>query len=140
MYSRLHCVTCLMITLAMSAAGAAAAQEPASAAPALTAPSTAAPAAAATLRGHVYDPTGALIPGAAITVTNAAGVSVGTTAADASGAYQVNNLAPGSYIVLATVAGFSPFCLAAHSACRRPGDAREDHHGSGRRRTECCGH
>jgi hypothetical protein len=67
------------------------------------------PAATATVRGHIADPTGALIPGATITVTTSAGTPVTTTTADASGAYQVNGLAPGGYIVQASVEGFAPF-------------------------------
>ncbi len=50
-----------------------------------------------------------MIPGATITITTAAGVTVATTTADASGAYQVSGLAPGKYIVLASVAGFADF-------------------------------
>ncbi len=38
-----------------------------------------------------------------------AGTTVTTTTADAAGAYEVNGLAPGSYIVQASVAGFAPF-------------------------------
>jgi uncharacterized membrane protein YgcG len=60
-------------------------------------------------RGHIADPTGALIPGARITVTNALGVAVANTTADAQGVYAVTNLPAGSYIVQATVDGFAPF-------------------------------
>jgi len=67
------------------------------------------PASMATLRGHIADPTGALIPGAKVTITTAAGVTVNTVTADATGAYAVNGLKPGSYIVLAIFAGFAPF-------------------------------
>ena len=113
MYSKLHGFTHLFIALALGAAGVAAAQAPAPA-PAVATPSsataaTAAPGATATLRGHVADPTDAMIPGATITITTAAGVTVATTTADASGAYQVSGLAPGKYIVLASIAGFAPF-------------------------------
>jgi hypothetical protein len=97
-----------MIVLALSAAGVVAAQTP-SPAPAVTTPSPVAAVAAATLRGQVSDPTGALIPGATITITTSAGVTKGTATADASGVYQVRGLAPGSYIVLASVAGFADF-------------------------------
>jgi hypothetical protein len=72
-------------------------------------PAPTAPATAATLRGHIADPTGALIPGAKVTITTPAGITVNTATADASGAYVVNGLKPGSYIVLATFAGFAPF-------------------------------
>ncbi len=107
MYSKFHCFILLLIAMAWGAAGAAAQDQPA-AAPAVATPASV-PATAATLRGHVADPTGALIPGATVIVTNAAGVTVATTSADEAGAYQVTGLAPGSYIVLASVAGFAPF-------------------------------
>jgi hypothetical protein len=66
-------------------------------------------AATATLRGHIADPTGAFIPRAMITITNALGVTVKTTTSDAAGAYTVTGLAPGNYIVQASVDGFAPF-------------------------------
>jgi hypothetical protein len=72
-------------------------------------PATSAPAATATIRGHIADPTGALIPGAKVTFANSAGKAVTATTADASGAYAVNGLAPGSYIVRASFAGFASF-------------------------------
>jgi len=99
--------------MALGAVAAAAQDQPAAAPPPASTPTVAAPiatpAAKATLHGHVADPTGALIPGAAVTVTNAAGVTVATATADDAGAYQVTGLAPGSYIVLSSVAGFAPF-------------------------------
>ena len=84
------------------------------AAPAVQTPATAAqsgaPAATtATLRGHIADPTGALIPGATVTITTSAGSVVKTTTADSSGSYTVTGLAPGGYIVQATFSGFAPF-------------------------------
>jgi hypothetical protein len=73
-------------------------------------PAPAAPAeATAALHGHVADPSGALIPGASVVVTTSAGTSVAKTTADASGAYAVNGLKPGSYIVQAMFDGFAPF-------------------------------
>src|ERR1035441_7767250 len=63
----------------------------------------------ATVRGHIADPSGALIPGASITIATPAGTAVTTTTADASGQYVVNGLAPGSYIVQTNVEGFAPF-------------------------------
>ncbi len=63
----------------------------------------------ATLRGHIADQTGAMIPGAKVTITNALGVTVTSTTADASGSYTVSGLAAGSYIVQANVDGFAPF-------------------------------
>jgi hypothetical protein len=76
---------------------------------------TPAPAAAApsvttgTLRGHVADQTGALIPGAAVTITTGAGATVKTTSADSAGAYSVSGLAAGGYVVQATYEGFAQF-------------------------------
>lgn len=61
------------------------------------------------IRGHITDPTGALIPGAKVTVTTTGGKTVGTATADASGAYEIRGLAPGQYIVKADYAGFSAF-------------------------------
>ncbi len=70
---------------------------------------TAAPAATGTLHGHIADPTGALIPGAQITVTTAKGAKVAQTSADAAGGYSVRGLAQGSYIIQATFQGFATF-------------------------------
>ncbi len=107
--------TQLLVTLSFSAAGIFAAQAQAPAAPAAppvaatvtAAPAT--PAATATMRGHIADPTGALIPGASITITTSAGKAVTTTTSDTSGQYVVSGLAPGSYIVQCNVEGFAPF-------------------------------
>jgi hypothetical protein len=68
----------------------------------------AAKAATGIIRGHVADPTGALIPGARITIANAAGVTAALVTADSSGAYQATGLAAGSYLVKASADGFSP--------------------------------
>ncbi|HVZ84071.1 MAG TPA: carboxypeptidase regulatory-like domain-containing protein [Terracidiphilus sp.] len=65
--------------------------------------------ATAELHGHVTDQTGALIPGAEVTVTNAAGAAAASAKADASGAFTVRGLAPGGYIVHVAFAGFAPF-------------------------------
>ncbi len=70
---------------------------------------SAAPATTATLHGHVTDQTGALIPGAKITVATATGTAVARATADASGAYEVHGLTPGGYIVKVDFAGFAPF-------------------------------
>lgn len=67
------------------------------------------PATTATLRGRIEDPTGALIPGAKVTIANSLGVPVKSTAADSSGSYSVVGLPAGSYIVQVTVDGFAPF-------------------------------
>jgi hypothetical protein len=95
----------------MAGVAAAQTQTPALATPAQAAApaATAAPAGTATLRGHVYDPTNALIPGATITITTPAGTQAATATADAAGAYVVEGLAPGSYVVQASYAGFAQF-------------------------------
>ncbi len=67
------------------------------------------PAPAATLHGHILDPTGALIPGAQVIVTSAAGKKVGSATADSAGGYQVHGLPAGSYVIEADFAGFAPF-------------------------------
>ena len=84
------------------------------AAPALSTPATpasaqTAPATTGVLRGHILDQTGALIPGAQITVTTPKGATVGTGTASAAGTYVVRGLPAGSYIVQVTYNGFAPF-------------------------------
>ena len=61
------------------------------------------------LRGHVIDPTGALIPGTSISVTTATGTAAGMATSDAAGGYVVRGLAADSYIVQATSEGFALF-------------------------------
>jgi hypothetical protein len=57
-----------------------------------------------TLRGVITDESGALVPGATIAVSNAAGpVKTGTSASD--GAYSISGLAPGQYSVEAASPG-----------------------------------
>ncbi len=115
MYSRLQSCTHFLIALALCAGGESAALAQAPAPPATSPAATAVTAAQATpittgsLRGHVADPTGAVIPGASITIATSAGTPVRTVTADDAGHYAVNGLAPGSYIVRASVAGFAPF-------------------------------
>lgn len=72
-----------------------------------------APAAAATVRGTISDPTGALIPGAAVNLTTAAGAEVTSSVSDSSGAYVFPNVAPGSYAVHAQFSGFAPVSVPA---------------------------
>jgi hypothetical protein len=67
------------------------------------------PSPTATLRGHIADPTGALIPGAKVTILTSAGDATKTATSDALGMYSVPGLKPGSYIVRAEYAGFAPF-------------------------------
>jgi len=60
-----------------------------------------------TIRGTVLDPTGALIPQAQVTVTNAEGFSRSLTS-DAAGAFELPHLAAGSYTVSINASGFTP--------------------------------
>ncbi|MGA2727519.1 MAG: carboxypeptidase regulatory-like domain-containing protein [Terracidiphilus sp.] len=108
---RSHSFFCLLTgwNLALASVLAASGQ---TAAPPVSAPQTPATAqgpTTATLHGHVADPSGALIPGARVTIANSAGVPVKTMKADASGAYEARGLAPGSYFVQVSFAGFAPF-------------------------------
>ncbi len=93
--------------LAFAAASVSEAQAPAApvTAPAETTP----PASSVTIHGHITDPTGALIPGATVTIADAGGNPIRTITADTSGAYDARGLAPGTYIVKADSAGFAPF-------------------------------
>ena len=61
----------------------------------------------ATLTGQVTDPSGAVIPGAAVTVTNAATAAAVTVKTDAAGRYFAGGLAAGGYRVDATARGFA---------------------------------
>jgi hypothetical protein len=114
-YSKLHSCTHLLIALVLSSVGVLAAQAQAPAAPptppaaTTVAAAQATPVTTASFRGHIADPTGAVIPGATITIATPAGATVGTVTADDTGHYAVNGLAPGSYLVRASVAGFAPF-------------------------------
>lgn len=65
-----------------------------------------------TLHGHISDPTGALIPGAQVTVSTAQGKQVRSVTADAAGGYSVRGLAAGSYVIQSTYPGFAPFVSA----------------------------
>jgi len=107
-YSRLHCLTLFLISFALCISGVAAAHGQTTTTAAEPLSTTKAPATA-TLRGHIADPSGALIPGAKITIATVAGVIVKSTTADSTGAYVVGGLAPGSYIVQSNVDGFAPF-------------------------------
>ena len=59
------------------------------------------------LHGQVMDPSGAVIPGADITLKSAAG-QVFTAKADAVGAYEIKGLPAGKYTVTVTTKGFVP--------------------------------
>jgi hypothetical protein len=99
-YLKLHCFIRFLVVLALFLPVVAAAQT--------QAPAKTATIATATVNGHIADPTGALIPGARVTVTTAAGKSVATATSDSTGAYVVNGLAPGAYMIKAAFEGFAP--------------------------------
>ncbi len=63
--------------------------------------------ATAQLSGTVHDPTGAVIPGAAITISDASKGFSRTTTSDGQGNYQLLLLPPGTYTITATAAGFA---------------------------------
>src|SRR5678816_4867302 len=60
----------------------------------------------ATLSGTVSDPSGALIPGVEITVTQTSTGVVSTVVTNESGTYRFPSLQPGPYKVSATLPGF----------------------------------
>lgn len=60
------------------------------------------------VHGSISDPSGAVIPGATVSLTTPDGHTVATGTSDASGNYSVSHLAPGTYIVIATAKGFAP--------------------------------
>jgi hypothetical protein len=64
-------------------------------------------AAKGTVRGQVTDPSGAVIPNANVSLTTPDGHTVATVTSNANGSYQVNNLTPGTYIVIANAEGFA---------------------------------
>jgi hypothetical protein len=101
-YSRFACFVRFVVAVSIAFASLAFAQTTAT----LNTPKT---SNAGTLHGHVTDPTGALIPGAAISISNASGADVRTTASDGRGDYSVSGLPPGSYIIQVTAQGFAPF-------------------------------
>jgi hypothetical protein len=109
---RFHSILHFILAAALSCALHAAAQQGAAAQGPSADPQAAAagqPAAAATLHGHITDQTGALIPGAKVTLTDTKGKVMATTTADSSGAYDFRGLKPGGYIVTAEFTGFAPF-------------------------------
>ena len=110
MHSRFLGFVSIVSMAVLSAALAAQGQSPAAltASPAAQAEGGAANAAA-TLHGHVADPTGALIPGAEVTILSADGKTVTSVSADSAGSYTVHGLKPGGYVVRAESQGFALF-------------------------------
>ena len=65
-----------------------------------------APAATAGLHGVVADPSGAVIPGAAISLTDAQGHTIASAISGSDGSYTFASVPPGTYIVLVNAQGF----------------------------------
>ena len=63
----------------------------------------------ATLRGHVEDPSGGVLPGVTVTLTNQGTRATQTTVTDGRGQYLFASLFPGVYDLKAELAGFKTF-------------------------------
>src|SRR5579862_8271699 len=59
------------------------------------------------IAGTVTDQTGAVVPGATVTVKNVATNAVRNATTNAEGIYAISNLPPGQYTVLVEQAGFT---------------------------------
>ncbi len=64
---------------------------------------------AGTIQGTVTDPSGAVIPGAAVTVRNAVTAYTQTVSTGADGTFRLLNIPPGSHRLEITATGFGPF-------------------------------
>ncbi|MFC5864807.1 TonB-dependent receptor domain-containing protein [Acidicapsa dinghuensis] len=104
MYANLRSLWIFPLALVLAAGSAPAQTTPQSTPAGATAPAT----GQATIHGKVTDPTGALIPGATVTVSNSNAQTVATATADASGNYDVH-VAPGTYTITITFQGFAPY-------------------------------
>src|SRR6266853_1147593 len=62
--------------------------------------------AQSSIQGTVTDPSGAVVPGAKITITNKATGQVATTSSTSSGTYNSGGLIPGDYVVRVETKGF----------------------------------
>ena len=72
-----------------------------------TAPSFGQATSTGTVVGTITDPTGAVVAGAMVTLTEAATSTVRTTTTSASGQYVLVNVPPGDYAIRVTKTGFS---------------------------------
>jgi Carboxypeptidase regulatory-like domain len=59
------------------------------------------------LRGTITDPSGAVIPGATVSIVNKASSVTSTQTASGSGEYQFQQIPPGTYVITAHGSGFS---------------------------------
>lgn len=62
--------------------------------------------ATTSLRGTITDPSGALVPGATVTITNQSRGTVLTTTANAAGLYEFPQIVPAKYTIKVTASGF----------------------------------
>ncbi|MDE3202519.1 MAG: carboxypeptidase regulatory-like domain-containing protein [Acidobacteriota bacterium] len=65
----------------------------------------------ASISGMVTDSTGAVLPGATVTISNEATGGVRTSTSNETGFYTITNLPPGNYTVKVTAAGFESFVV-----------------------------
>jgi hypothetical protein len=94
---------------AQSAAVPARVSAPASVAASTPSAAAAAAAGPAAISGTVTDTTGAIIPGAHVALTTAAGATVVSTTTDATGGFRLVPATAGSYTLIVTLQGFQPF-------------------------------
>lgn len=104
MYAKLRFLWIFSLVLVLAAGVAGAQTTP----PTTSAGATGVATDGAMLRGKITDQTGALIPGATITISNGKAQTVATATADATGGYEVH-VAPGTYTITVTYQGFAPF-------------------------------
>jgi Ca-activated chloride channel family protein len=64
--------------------------------------------AGSVLRGTVVDPTGGVVPGVTVTLSDGTR-TVATLVTDADGRFAIENIAAGEYVLTATLAGFNTF-------------------------------
>ncbi len=68
-----------------------------------------APAPGATMHGLVVDPDDALIPGATVSLVNAAGKTIQGTTSKSDGTYTLRGVPAGAYTLMVSAPGFAPY-------------------------------
>jgi len=76
--------------------------------------------AATSLRGTIKDPTGALVPGAKITIVNSEKGTTFSTTANSAGLYTFAQIPPAKYIIKATASGFGDQAKSAELLVNQP--------------------
>ncbi len=76
--------------------------------------------ATTSLRGTIKDPSGALVPGAKITITDKATGKTQSTVADSSGSYSFAQILPSKYTIVATANGFGDQTKSAELLVNQP--------------------